>query len=61
MAVRVNVEDSAEIMEEGEIFALETFATTGSGQALPGLMTSHYALNDLGEYPPVYCYCTSFT
>ncbi|KNB42035.1 hypothetical protein JH06_4901 [Blastocystis sp. subtype 4] len=46
-------EDSAEIMEEGEIFALETFATTGSGEALPCLMTSHYALNDMSEYPPL--------
>lgn len=44
-------EDSAEVMEEGDIFALETFATTGKGIASPGLMTSHYALNAMDEYP----------
>ena len=53
VVVLVYVEDSAEIMEEGEIFALETFATTGSGEALPCLMTSHYALNDMSDYPPL--------
>lgn len=47
-------EDSAEVMEEGDIFALETFATTGKGIASPGLMTSHYALNAMDEYPAMY-------
>jgi methionyl aminopeptidase len=46
-------EDSAEIMEEGEIFAVETFATTGRGIAKQDLMTSHYALNASDEYPPM--------
>ena len=39
------------MMEEGDIFALETFATTGSGVASPCGMTSHYALNKESEVP----------
>ena len=44
-------EETAEKMEEGEIFAIETFATTGRGVAKEAGMTSHYALNALDEYP----------
>lgn len=44
-------EDTPDRMEEGEVFALETFATTGTGFADPALMTSHYALNPSPEYP----------
>ena len=46
-------EDNPEVMEEGEIFALEIFATTGTGQANPDLMSSHYMLNEMSEYPPM--------
>ena len=46
-------EDSSERMEAGDIFAIETFATTGTGYADPGGMTSHYALNPAAEYPPM--------
>ena len=44
-------EDTAERMEEGEIFAIETFASTGKGVAKESGMTSHYALNAMSEYP----------
>ena len=47
-------EDTPDIMEEGDIFALETFATTGRGYANPSVGTSHYALNPQPEYPPLY-------
>lgn len=43
--------ESSDIMEEGDIFALETFATTGRGEAKSSGMTSHYALNPMPEYP----------
>ena len=42
------------MMEEGDIFALETFATTGSGVASPCGMTSHYALNKESEVPSMW-------
>ena len=44
-------EDTSDRMEEGDIFALETFATTGSGMANPQGMASHYALNKMPEVP----------
>lgn len=44
-------EDTRDRMEVGDIFALETFATTGTGFADPAGMTSHYALNPAPEYP----------
>ena len=47
-------EDTADRMEEGEIFAIETFASTGKGVAKEAGMTSHYALNAMSEYPVLY-------
>ena len=44
-------EDTPDRMEEGDIFALETFATTGCGVVSPRGMPSHYALNKMAEYP----------
>lgn len=46
-------EDNSDVMEEGEIYALETFATTGTGLANPNYMSSHYSLNEMSEYPPM--------
>ena len=47
-------EENADRMEEGEIFAIETFASTGKGVAKEAGMTSHYALNAMSEYPVLY-------
>ena len=43
--------DCADVMEEGEIFAIETFATTGHGIGKEVGTPSHYRLNKTPEYP----------
>lgn len=35
-------------MEEGDVFAIETFGSTGNGRFVEGGEVSHYALRDLG-------------
>ena len=38
-------------MEEGEIYAVETFPTTGSGILTTEKNNSHYMINYLNKYP----------
>lgn len=46
-------EDTPDRMEEGDIFALETFASTGTGSAQPNGIASHYAVKPAKEFMPM--------
>ncbi|XP_955286.1 methionine aminopeptidase, putative [Theileria annulata] len=42
-----------DIMEEGDVFAIETFATTGSGTVVEKMDCSHYMKNPNSIYAPI--------
>ncbi|EAN31338.2 metallopeptidase family protein M24 [Theileria parva strain Muguga] len=45
--------NNRDIMEEGEVFAIETFATTGSGMVVEKMECSHYMKNPNSIYAPI--------
>lgn len=49
----VRQEEKSEIMEEGEVFAIETFASTGKGHVIQNNECSHYMKNPMKHYPTI--------